>query len=154
MKKKSKAKPQEPRLPKLPDKPFGNATQISRGDCIALLKEHGVELSSTLLQLMKLPAYLFRGTNAELEFYDPLSVPPYPYADEHSPSKCYDKKKSAPSWVSGHYLGLEDKGKKRYLIFVDARRFVFLKEEIGKMDEIESQVEATSRGLPPHLQKK
>jgi hypothetical protein len=83
---------------------------------------------------------MVRGINAETEFYDSMSVQPFPMREEDSPADCIDKGLPAPEWVRLRYVSIIKEGEKSSLIFIDAPRRIFLKEDISRQDVICSKI--------------
>ncbi len=100
----------------------------------------GFELGPELRKFMRLPDRMVRGINAETEFYDTLSVQPFPMREEDSPADCFAKGLPAPSWVKVRYVSIIKEGEKSSLIFIDAPRGIFLKEDISRQDVISSKI--------------
>lgn len=96
----------------------------------------GADLLPELQKFMRLPAMMLRGTGSDLEFYGPLSSPPFPLREEDSPSACLEKGLPAPPWVKDRYLSLVQEGESLFVVFIDAPRKIFLKGDLSRQDEI------------------
>ncbi len=97
---------------------------ISRDECLKMLKDAGVEFDPVALQFMRLPATMTKGVNEKLEFYDNLSLQPEPYKKEDSPFEA----KEIPAWIQRRYIGIRKKGKETTIVFIDAQRRTFAKD--------------------------
>lgn len=124
-----------PILPKLREH-----QHITRDLMLRLLEEAGAELLPEMRLLMRLPRYVVRGMNEELEFFDPLSIQPIPSRLEDVPAACIDLERPAPPWVTQRYLSITKAKKKTFITFIDAQRRVFLKGEISRQDELAQEI--------------
>lgn len=109
---------------------------LTRQGVLDELYKAGVSLEPALLRFMRLPARMVRGTHEALEFFDPLSVQPYPMEEKDSPPRRFKKGAKPPQWVGQRYLSLTEKGKKKLITFIDVPRGVFLQGTPDKQDEI------------------
>lgn len=96
----------------------------------------GADLMVELQKFMRLPAMMMRGVGSDMEFYGPLSTPPFPMREEDSPAYCIEKGLPAPPWVKDRYISLVSEGEALYVVFIDAPRKIFLKGDLSRQDEI------------------
>lgn len=113
---------------------------VPREGVVDLLSSYGFEISPKLLPLLRIPPTMVRGNDEKMEFFDVLSIPPFPYRPEDSPSHCFDEGLDAPSWVKSRYLSIVGEKGSLKLVFIDTSRHIFLKEAITEQDRIASKL--------------
>jgi hypothetical protein len=114
--------------------------QVGREGVLQAFRSLGFDIGPALQKFLRLPARMVRGINADVEFYDSMSVQPFPVREEDSPADCIEKGLPAPSWVRLRYVSIVKEGEKSSLIFIDAPRRIFLKEDISRQDDISSKI--------------
>ncbi len=121
--------------------PARRATEtIGRKEALEEAEKAGFTLKPSVQRMLRLPPRLLRGMNEKLEFFDELSVQPFPSKEEDSPSFCFDHGLPAPAWVQRRYLSLEEKEGKKFLTFIDATRSVFVKGELAEQEDLAVKV--------------
>jgi len=132
----------------------GMSEHVGREGVFQAFRTLGFELGPELRKFMRLPDRMVRGVNAETEFYDTMSVQPFPMREQDSPADCFAKGLPAPSWVKIRYVSIIREGEKSSLIFIDAPRGIFLKEDVSRQDVISSKIyEAIISPSPEGAQK-
>jgi hypothetical protein len=110
--------------------------QVGRTGVLQAFRELGFPLRADLQKFLRLPPRMVRGIHAETEFYDPMSMQPFPMRQEDAPAYCFDRGLAAPTWVRLRYVSVVRERDTSSLVFIDAPRDLFLKEDLSCQDAI------------------
>jgi hypothetical protein len=116
------------------------AEPVDRKEALEEAEKAGFPIKTEVQRMLRLPARLVRGIVEKLEFYDELSVQPFPHRNEDSPSYCFDNGLPAPKWIEKRYLAFEEKEGRKFITFVDATRDVFVKGELGEQEQLAEKI--------------
>jgi hypothetical protein len=125
---------------------------FSGQDTYDVLGLEKIEIAPELRVLMRLPRLMTRGVNEELEFFDSMSIPPFPFKAEDSPSHCITNGIRIPGWVQQVYFSITKEGRKRVFTYVDRPRGIVLKEPFSDQAKIASKIYSAMMRLPGEKQ--
>ncbi len=125
---------------------------FSGQDTYDVLEREKVEIAPELKVLMRLPRLMTRGVHEELEFFDSMSIPPFPFREEDSPSHCISNGIPIPSWIQSVYFSITKEGRKRVFTYVDRPRGIVLKEPFSDSDKIASKIYSAMTRVPGEKQ--
>jgi len=150
-KKKHSTKKQEPkRVLKFPVRKQPDF--FSGQDTYDVLAREKVKISPELKVLMRLPRLMTRGVHEELEFFDSMSIPPFPFKQEDSPAHCISNGIPIPGWVQTVYFSITEEGRRKVFTYVDRPRGIVLKEPFSDQENIASKIYSAMMRLPGEKQ--